>query len=163
MNWNAVNQFRTPIKHQLWLLRYGARCRSVIVLLRQVDYTHTHPWSCVFIISFFLIQCISYAQHYSYRNTDNLSIYRPAKTWLCGFLGLPLFLGHYVLLLSLYPLLITLLCTACLCIFLSTAHPSIFQNPCHDKRHKDIWSKEKTCDRLPKFLVIGPQKTGKVH
>lgn len=36
----------------------------------------------------------------------------------------------------------------------------IFQNPCHDKRHKDIWSKEKTCDRLPKFLVIGPQKTG---
>uniref|UniRef100_A0A671T6X4 [heparan sulfate]-glucosamine N-sulfotransferase n=1 Tax=Sinocyclocheilus anshuiensis TaxID=1608454 RepID=A0A671T6X4_9TELE len=33
-------------------------------------------------------------------------------------------------------------------------------NPCHDKRHKDIWSKEKTCDRLPKFLVIGPQKTG---
>lgn len=35
-----------------------------------------------------------------------------------------------------------------------------FQNPCHDKRHKDIWSKEKTCDRLPKFLIIGPQKTG---
>ena len=34
------------------------------------------------------------------------------------------------------------------------------QNPCHDKRHKDIWSKEKTCDRLPKFLVVGPQKTG---
>jgi len=38
---------------------------------------------------------------------------------------------------------------------------SSIQNPCHDKRHKDIWSKEKTCDRLPKFLVIGPQKTGK--
>lgn len=34
------------------------------------------------------------------------------------------------------------------------------QNPCHDKRHKDIWSKEKTCDRLPKFMVVGPQKTG---
>ncbi|XP_077965140.1 bifunctional heparan sulfate N-deacetylase/N-sulfotransferase 4 isoform X3 [Gasterosteus aculeatus] len=33
-------------------------------------------------------------------------------------------------------------------------------NPCDDKRHKDIWSKEKTCDRLPKFMVIGPQKTG---
>ncbi|XP_067876624.1 bifunctional heparan sulfate N-deacetylase/N-sulfotransferase 2 isoform X3 [Heterodontus francisci] len=33
-------------------------------------------------------------------------------------------------------------------------------NPCDDKRHKDIWSKEKTCDRLPKFLIIGPQKTG---
>ncbi|KAL2078322.1 hypothetical protein ACEWY4_026007 [Coilia grayii] len=28
------------------------------------------------------------------------------------------------------------------------------------QRHKDIWSKEKTCDRLPKFLIIGPQKTG---
>ncbi|XP_029962943.1 bifunctional heparan sulfate N-deacetylase/N-sulfotransferase 2 [Salarias fasciatus] len=36
----------------------------------------------------------------------------------------------------------------------------LWQNPCHDKRHKDIWSKEKTCDRLPKFLVVGPQKTG---
>lgn len=34
------------------------------------------------------------------------------------------------------------------------------QNPCDDKRHKDIWSKEKTCDRLPKFLIVGPQKTG---
>ncbi|NXR09047.1 NDST3 sulfotransferase, partial [Scopus umbretta] len=33
-------------------------------------------------------------------------------------------------------------------------------NPCDDKRHRDIWSKEKTCDRLPKFLVVGPQKTG---
>ncbi|XP_028452737.1 bifunctional heparan sulfate N-deacetylase/N-sulfotransferase 4 isoform X3 [Perca flavescens] len=33
-------------------------------------------------------------------------------------------------------------------------------NPCDDKRHKDIWSKEKTCDRLPRFMVIGPQKTG---
>lgn len=37
------------------------------------------------------------------------------------------------------------------------------QNPCDDKRHKDIWSKEKTCDRLPKFMVIGPQKTGRLH
>ncbi|XP_072563034.1 bifunctional heparan sulfate N-deacetylase/N-sulfotransferase 4 [Paramormyrops kingsleyae] len=36
----------------------------------------------------------------------------------------------------------------------------LWQNPCDDKRHKDIWSKEKTCDRLPKFVVIGPQKTG---
>lgn len=34
------------------------------------------------------------------------------------------------------------------------------QDPCEDKRHKDIWSKEKTCDRFPKLLVIGPQKTG---
>ncbi|XP_078533770.1 bifunctional heparan sulfate N-deacetylase/N-sulfotransferase 3 [Lissotriton helveticus] len=36
----------------------------------------------------------------------------------------------------------------------------VWQNPCDDKRHRDIWSKEKTCDRLPKFLVVGPQKTG---
>lgn len=34
------------------------------------------------------------------------------------------------------------------------------QNPCDDKRHRDIWSRDKTCDRLPKLLVIGPQKTG---
>uniref|UniRef100_H3CH71 [heparan sulfate]-glucosamine N-sulfotransferase n=1 Tax=Tetraodon nigroviridis TaxID=99883 RepID=H3CH71_TETNG len=37
----------------------------------------------------------------------------------------------------------------------------LWQNPCHDKRHKDIWSKEKTCDQLPKFLIVGPQKTGR--
>ncbi|CDQ71450.1 unnamed protein product [Oncorhynchus mykiss] len=36
----------------------------------------------------------------------------------------------------------------------------LWQDPCEDKRHKDIWSKEKTCDRFPKLLVIGPQKTG---
>ncbi|XP_026862982.2 bifunctional heparan sulfate N-deacetylase/N-sulfotransferase 1a [Electrophorus electricus] len=36
----------------------------------------------------------------------------------------------------------------------------LWQNPCEDKRHKDIWSKEKTCDRFPRLLVIGPQKTG---
>ncbi|KAM8764081.1 bifunctional heparan sulfate N-deacetylase/N-sulfotransferase 3 [Rhynchonycteris naso] len=36
----------------------------------------------------------------------------------------------------------------------------LWQNPCDDKRHRDIWSKEKSCDRLPKFLVIGPQRTG---
>ncbi|XP_036380119.1 bifunctional heparan sulfate N-deacetylase/N-sulfotransferase 1-like [Megalops cyprinoides] len=35
-----------------------------------------------------------------------------------------------------------------------------WQDPCEDKRHKDIWSKEKTCDRFPKLLIIGPQKTG---
>ncbi|KAM9143522.1 bifunctional heparan sulfate N-deacetylase/N-sulfotransferase 4 isoform 4-T10 [Pangshura tecta] len=33
-------------------------------------------------------------------------------------------------------------------------------NPCDDKRHRDIWSRDKTCYHLPKFLVIGPQKTG---
>lgn len=37
------------------------------------------------------------------------------------------------------------------------------QDPCEDKRHKDIWSKEKTCDRFPKLLVIGPQKTGEAQ
>ncbi|NXF66824.1 NDST4 sulfotransferase, partial [Ciccaba nigrolineata] len=36
----------------------------------------------------------------------------------------------------------------------------LWQNPCDDKRHRDIWSRGKTCDHLPKFLVIGPQKTG---
>ncbi|CAB1337053.1 unnamed protein product, partial [Coregonus sp. 'balchen'] len=36
----------------------------------------------------------------------------------------------------------------------------LWQDPCEDKRHKDIWSKEKTCDHFPKLLVIGPQKTG---
>ncbi|XP_060693399.1 bifunctional heparan sulfate N-deacetylase/N-sulfotransferase 1b [Hemiscyllium ocellatum] len=36
----------------------------------------------------------------------------------------------------------------------------VWQDPCEDKRHKDIWSKEKTCDRLPKLLIIGPQKSG---
>ena len=37
---------------------------------------------------------------------------------------------------------------------------SIFQNPCDDKRHMEIWSRNKDCRRLPDFLVIGPQKTG---
>ncbi|XP_053317415.1 bifunctional heparan sulfate N-deacetylase/N-sulfotransferase 4-like [Spea bombifrons] len=36
----------------------------------------------------------------------------------------------------------------------------LWQNPCDDRRHRDIWSRDKNCDRLPKFLVIGPQKTG---
>ncbi|ELU16792.1 hypothetical protein CAPTEDRAFT_225180 [Capitella teleta] len=36
----------------------------------------------------------------------------------------------------------------------------IWRNPCDDKRHLSIWSVAKTCSRLPKFLVIGPQKTG---
>lgn len=40
-------------------------------------------------------------------------------------------------------------------------HPLSLQDPCEDKRHKDIWSKEKTCDRFPKLLIIGPQKTGR--
>ncbi|XP_067643649.1 bifunctional heparan sulfate N-deacetylase/N-sulfotransferase [Eurosta solidaginis] len=36
----------------------------------------------------------------------------------------------------------------------------VWGNPCDDLRHKKIWSKTKSCDSLPKFLVIGPQKTG---
>ncbi|XP_053112575.1 bifunctional heparan sulfate N-deacetylase/N-sulfotransferase 4 isoform X5 [Hemicordylus capensis] len=36
----------------------------------------------------------------------------------------------------------------------------LWQNPCDDRRHRDIWSRDKTCDHLPKFLIIGPQKTG---
>ena len=44
-----------------------------------------------------------------------------------------------------------------LCIF------AWLQDPCEDKRHKDIWSKEKTCDRFPKLLIIGPQKTGETR
>lgn len=36
----------------------------------------------------------------------------------------------------------------------------IWRNPCSYKRHLEIWSENKTCDRLPKFMVIGPQKTG---
>lgn len=36
----------------------------------------------------------------------------------------------------------------------------IWMNPCNDKRHLAIWSTTKSCEQLPKFLVIGPQKTG---
>ncbi|XP_042891362.1 bifunctional heparan sulfate N-deacetylase/N-sulfotransferase-like isoform X2 [Penaeus japonicus] len=36
----------------------------------------------------------------------------------------------------------------------------IWGDPCSDRRHMEIWSKNKTCEQLPKFLVIGPQKTG---
>ncbi|KAK7500900.1 hypothetical protein BaRGS_00007780 [Batillaria attramentaria] len=36
----------------------------------------------------------------------------------------------------------------------------IWQNPCDYKRHIAIWSANKSCERLPKFLVVGPQKTG---
>lgn len=46
---------------------------------------------------------------------------------------------------------------------LSASPLSLLQNPCDDRRHKDIWSREKTCDHLPNFLVIGPQKTGTRH
>lgn len=36
----------------------------------------------------------------------------------------------------------------------------VWGNPCDDARHIKIWSKNKSCESLPKFLVIGPQKTG---
>ncbi|XP_035228174.1 bifunctional heparan sulfate N-deacetylase/N-sulfotransferase-like [Stegodyphus dumicola] len=36
----------------------------------------------------------------------------------------------------------------------------VWMNPCNDKRHRAIWSSAKSCEQLPKFLVIGPQKTG---
>lgn len=36
----------------------------------------------------------------------------------------------------------------------------IWQNPCSDPRHKEIWSPEKNCKKLPSLLVVGPQKTG---
>merc|ERR1719348_118769 len=37
---------------------------------------------------------------------------------------------------------------------------AIWTNPCDEKRHLEIWSETKTCDRFPNVLVIGPQKTG---
>jgi len=37
---------------------------------------------------------------------------------------------------------------------------AIWGNPCDDKRHLEIWSETKHCNKLPNFLVIGPQKTG---
>lgn len=36
----------------------------------------------------------------------------------------------------------------------------IWRNPCDDHRHLEIWSDLKSCERLPHFLVVGPQKTG---
>jgi len=36
----------------------------------------------------------------------------------------------------------------------------IWGNPCDDHRHMKIWSANKTCNQLPRFLVLGPQKTG---
>ena len=36
----------------------------------------------------------------------------------------------------------------------------LWGNPCDDKRHLEIWSESKNCQKLPNFLVVGPQKTG---
>lgn len=37
---------------------------------------------------------------------------------------------------------------------------AIWGNPCDDRRHMEIWSGSKSCDRLPDLLIVGPQKTG---
>ena len=36
----------------------------------------------------------------------------------------------------------------------------VWGNPCLDKRHRAIWAANKSCDQLPRILVVGPQKTG---
>ena len=36
----------------------------------------------------------------------------------------------------------------------------VWHNPCKDLRHEEIWPTWKSCNRLPSFLVVGPQKTG---
>ncbi|OTF72476.1 bifunctional heparan sulfate N-deacetylase/N-sulfotransferase-like protein [Euroglyphus maynei] len=36
----------------------------------------------------------------------------------------------------------------------------IWMNPCDDKRHYNIWSPNKSCYQFPRFLIVGPQKTG---
>ena len=38
----------------------------------------------------------------------------------------------------------------------------VWNNPCDDKRHMEIWSekRKKNCNKLPQVLVVGPQKTG---
>ncbi|XP_038060079.1 bifunctional heparan sulfate N-deacetylase/N-sulfotransferase 4-like isoform X2 [Patiria miniata] len=36
----------------------------------------------------------------------------------------------------------------------------VWTNPCYDKRHLEILPEKHNCNRLPSFLVIGPQKTG---
>ena len=34
------------------------------------------------------------------------------------------------------------------------------QNPCTDKHHLELWPENKSCSRLPSFIILGPQKTG---
>jgi hypothetical protein len=39
----------------------------------------------------------------------------------------------------------------------------LWTNMCLDKRHMNIWSLNSTyCNRFPKFIIIGPQKTGNI-
>jgi heparan sulfate N-deacetylase/N-sulfotransferase NDST2 len=40
----------------------------------------------------------------------------------------------------------------------------LWTNVCEDKRHLNIWWRNKTsCQNLPKFIIIGPQKTGNMQ
>ena len=40
----------------------------------------------------------------------------------------------------------------------------IWTNPCDDKRHLNIWSfNQSFCKKFPKFVIIGPQKTGQLQ
>lgn len=48
-------------------------------------------------------------------------------------------------------------------LFKCSVGSTFVQNPCADSRHLEIWAKEKNCDRLPKFVIVGPQKTGTDH
>lgn len=36
----------------------------------------------------------------------------------------------------------------------------IWSNPCADPRHLETWARDKSCDKLPNFVIVGPQKTG---
>ncbi|XP_059162378.1 bifunctional heparan sulfate N-deacetylase/N-sulfotransferase 3-like [Physella acuta] len=36
----------------------------------------------------------------------------------------------------------------------------VWTNPCVFNKHLEIWPHNKTCNRLPKFIIVGPQKTG---
>ena len=37
---------------------------------------------------------------------------------------------------------------------------AVWGNPCIDKRHLEILADNRTCNKLPNFLIIGPQKSG---
>ncbi len=37
------------------------------------------------------------------------------------------------------------------------------KNPCDDSKHKAIWfetNQTEICEKIPKFIIIGPQRTG---
>ncbi|CAL1537160.1 unnamed protein product [Lymnaea stagnalis] len=36
----------------------------------------------------------------------------------------------------------------------------VWTNPCDSEKHREIWPEEKSCRRLPKLIIVGPQKTG---